>query len=274
MLDIISTDQLSVLVKRHTDELASFSVCCPETGDLLPVICSVCDSIPHHGHWHTFIPMKKARKLFRRCSISKSSVLEEYDNNTVLIEQYTAREEQLHEFVLSPDTFVNENDEVLVCKECANELEKRYTNGTRPSEALANNHLIGHAPDVLSVLSIVEASLVGLARIYAQSWVFYAGAHQHIKGWHTFYKGRASQTIGHLMQLNDAGMNGSIVVVLAGPFTSAQKAMTLSQTTVDPLRIIAAFKWLIENNFKFKDESIPHVDDIPLPTILFDDWWV
>jgi predicted phage-related endonuclease len=42
---------------------------------------------------------------------------------------------------------------------------------------------------VLSNLNQVELSLITKTVIQCQSWIFFAGSHQSIKGWHTFFKG-------------------------------------------------------------------------------------
>jgi hypothetical protein len=34
------------------------------------------------------------------------------------------------------------------------------------------------------------------------------------------------------------------------------------------LKVVAAWRWLKENNYRFKDDVIPHVDDIPIPKIV------
>ena len=70
------------------------------------------------------------------------------------------------------------------------------------------------------------------------------------------------------MQLTDGGTKGLILVVLCGPFTTTQKALTLKQTAVDPTKIIKAWQWLKENNFHYKDEVIPNIDSIPLPYVV------
>ena len=57
-----------------------------------------------------------------------------------------------------------------------------------PKAAVANGYVIGDPPMELSSLNDVELSLISRARIYCQSWIFFGGCHQHIKGWHTFFK--------------------------------------------------------------------------------------
>jgi hypothetical protein len=89
-----------------------------------------------------------------------------------------------------------------------------------------------------------------------------------IKGWHTFFKNRSTDNVGNLTMLTESGLKGLILVVLCGPFTSTQKALILKQIHIDPRKVVVAWMWLKANNFRYKDDVIPHVDDIPLPQII------
>jgi hypothetical protein len=64
----------------------------------------------------------------------------------------------------------------------------------------------------------VELSLI----TQCQSWICFAGCHQQIKGWHTFFKGRPTDNVGNIMLLTECGWKGTILVVMCGPFTSKQ----------------------------------------------------
>jgi len=68
------------------------------------------------------------------------------------------------------------------------------------------------------------------------------------------------------MQLTNRGTKGLILVVLCGPLT--QRALTLKKKAVDPTKVIKAWQWLKENNFRYKDEVIPNIDNIPLPYVV------
>ena len=70
------------------------------------------------------------------------------------------------------------------------------------------------------------------------------------------------------MQLTDAGTKGLILVVLCGPFTTTQKALTLKKTAVDPEKVVKAWHWLKANNFRYIEDRIPNINDIPLPYIV------
>ena len=120
-----------------------------------------------------------------------------------------------------------------------------------PKQAIANGFLIGNAPDELSCLNEVELSLISRVRIHCQSWIFFGGCHQHIKGWHTFFRNRNSENVGNLINLVDNGMTGMILVVLCGPFTSTQTALAMQKTAVDPEKVVNAWHWLKHHNFRF-----------------------
>ena len=66
------------------------------------------------------------------------------------------------------------------------------------------------------------------------------------------------------MQLTDAGTKGLILVVLCGPLTTTQKALTLKKTAIDPDKVVKAWHWLKANN----EDKIPNIDYIPLPYVV------
>jgi hypothetical protein len=101
-----------------------------------------------------------------------------------------------------------------------------------------------------------------------QRWIFFAGSHQSIKGWHTFFKGRPSKNVGNLTLMTESGWKGKILVVMCGPFTSEQALLTQARSTVDPNKVIAAWEWLVEHNYRYKDFVIPQIGNIPTPLIM------
>jgi hypothetical protein len=281
ILQIPTSEEKQKLVDAFVEDLASFTVNDKATGLIRPVICCVCDSIPHHEQWGVFVEMKQAIKLFEKNNLQKSNLHDIYCEP--LLAQYTASNSKLKEFVLSPATFVNEKQEVLMCKECYSDMYENIEKHTRkdrvimpPKQAIANGYLIGDAPFDLECLNDVELSLVSKVRIYCQSWIFYGGCHQHIKGWHTFFKNRTTENVANLMQLteNNDSESAIILVVLCGPFTSTQRALTLDKTAVCPYKVIAAWEWLRENNFRYKDMTIPNIDDIPIPHVICEEMYV
>ncbi len=261
------------IAKAFLSDLESFTVTDEVTKQIKPVICCVCDSIPTRAQWSTSVDIKEFKKLCENGKLRKTDSPKIYGNE--IRNQYTAKDNRLKDFILSPETHVNSRDEVLLCKKCLFELRtnsKIQKDRRRPpTESIIQGYMIGDAPDVLSNLNPVELSLVTKTVTECQSWIFFAGSHQIIKGWHTFFKGRPGENVGNLTLMTKSGWKGHILVVMCGPFTSEQALRTRAKTSVDPQKVIAAWVWLKANNFRYKDVTIPNIDDIPLPYLLDDE---
>ena len=230
--------------------------------------------IPESPNWSHFVEVKTAQRLLEKSNLHSKKLKNVYPN-IGLLDQYSVPHAKLEKFVLSPATYINAKDEILMCKQCYSELlvtfQKKVSNNSRcypPKQAVANGYVIGNAPVELTCLNEVELSLVSRVRIYCQSWIFFGGCHQHVKGWHTFFQNRNTENVGNLINLADSGLNGTILVVLCGPFTTTQKAMAMKKTSVDPEKVVKAWHWLKCHNIRFKDDEIPHVDDIPKPHVI------
>jgi hypothetical protein len=270
-LKIPNPKEILAISDDFVDDLATFTIYDERTGKFHPTICCVCDSLPKCPQWSCFVPIKEAIELFKKSQMDFRRLEHLYPS--VLLKQYSNSQfPELQPYILSPASYINERREILFCKQCYSDLLKNK-NKRRicfpPEQAIANGFLIGEAPDVLTQLNPVEMAIICRARTYCQSWVFFAGCHEHIQGWHTFFNNRSSHTIGNLMQLVDAGMDKIILVVLCGPFTTTQKAITLKSTFVNPRKVIEAWRWLKANNIRYKDDVIPDV--IPLPQIIHED---
>jgi hypothetical protein len=262
-------------VKRITEnfliDLKSFTVTDTVLKEIRPIVCSVCDSIPTKAGWSTFVDMDEFIKLCGKCKLKRTDCLSAYCEK--IRKQYMARDPRLEQFILSPETYVNEQDEVLVCRQCLLELRKKakQKNVNRrcpPPESIINGYMIGDAPHELKSLNPVELSLITKTATQCQSWIFFAGCHQHIKGWHTFFRGRSGENIGNLTLMTESGWKGQILVVMCGPFTSEQSKLTRQRTNVDPQKVIAGWKWLKKNNFRYQNVEIPNIEEIPLPYII------
>jgi len=46
------------------------------------------------------------------------------------------------------------------------------------------------------------------------------------------------------------------------------KSIGTKKTAVDPEKVVKAWHWLKANNFRYKEDMIPHIDDIPLPYVV------
>jgi hypothetical protein len=275
MLLTIPTDiQVKKLTKDFLDDLQSFTVSDTLTNEIRPVICCVCDSIPTEAQWSTYVHVKEFEHLCERAKLRKQDAYTEYSK--MLQMQYTAKDERLSAFILSPETYVNRQDEVLVCKDCLSCLRKnsKKTNEERrgpPPGSIIRGYMIGDAPDVLTSLTTAELSLITLTNTQCQSWIFFAGCHQHIKGWHTFFKGRPGENVANMTLLTTSGWKGNILVVLCGPFTKEQATLTKARMSVSPSKVIRAWEWLKANNYRYSEVVVPHVSDIALPYIMDDE---
>jgi len=270
-LKIPQPSEILAITNDCVDDLKTFTIYDERTATFRPAICCVCDSLPKCPQWSCFVPIKEAVQLFERNQMYSKRLEHLYPSD--LLNQYSISQfPELEPFILSPATYINDKNEILFCKQCYTDLSKNMEKKNiccPPQQSIANGYIIGEAPDVLTELNPVEMAIICRARSYCQSWVFFAGCHEHIQGWHTFFNNRSSHTIGNLMQLVDAGMDKIILVVLCGPFTTTQRAITLKSTFVNPRKVIEAWRWLKANNIRYKDDVIPDV--IPLPQIIHKD---
>lgn len=275
MLSIPSFDQQADIASQLTRELQSYTVYDTATKTLRAAICCVCDSIPREAYDTCFVNEFDAVYLFTKGNLTHAELPAMYPTalkNEYKLTQYPA----LEPFVLSSATYVNKKDEILTCKKCYNELvsnsKKRRSSKTsnRPVQSIANGYLIGSAPLLLSTLNDVEVSLLSRIRIYCQSWIFYAGCHKQIQGWHTLFKNRPTENVANLTRIADSGMKGIVLVVLCGPFTETQVALTMAKTAVRPELVIAAWAWLKANNFRYAEDDIPSIDSLPEPYYIHD----
>jgi hypothetical protein len=74
-----------------------------------------------------------------------------------------------------------------------------------------------------------------------------------------------------LMLMTKNGWKGHILVVLCGPFTSKQAMLTRTKCRGCPYKVIAAWEWLIANNYRYHKLVIPNIDSLPRPYILDDE---
>ena len=273
-LSIPTKEDTNRITKAFLLDLESFTITDEVTKQIKPVICCVCDSIPTKAQWSTVVDIHKFITLCDRAKLRKSDSSKIYGDQ--LRNQYTAKDNRLKDFILSPETYVNTIDQVLVCKECLSELQtnskvRHVDRRGPPTQSIIRGYMIGDAPGVLSHLNQAELSLITKTVIQCQSWIFFAGCHQSIKGWHTFFKGRPGENVGNLTLMTKSGWKGHILVVMCGPFTSEQALLTRAKTRVDPQKVIAGWVWLKANNFRYKDVTIPNIDDILLPYLLDDE---
>ena len=272
MLAIPTPQQTRKIAREFAKDLESFTFVDECTQSFQPIVCCICEGLPTSPQWSEWVPLPTFKKLCKSCGLARDNLEKEQVYPNGLLEDYKGNYQDLNTFVLSPKTYVKDN-KVLVCKDCSSHLketaEKQGRSGCRrpPPSAIASGYLVGEAPPQLKILSETELTLVSGGRIDCQSYVFFAGCHMQIRGWHTIYKNRPAANATNLQQLVGCGLKGTIVVVLCGPFTTTQRALVMQQMQVRPALVIAAFHWLKHNNYLYKDFEVPGEDDILLPII-------
>jgi uncharacterized CHY-type Zn-finger protein len=269
-LTIPTSVDIDRITKAFIYDMQSFTIEDERTNEIKPIICSVCDSMPTEAQWSTFVDLEKFKLLLLKCKIGKKDSLKYYKEE--IKSQYTAKHDELKDFILSPETYVNEENEVLVCKQCLLELETnaKLLKARRgpPTESIINGYMIGEAPFCITQLNPVELSLITLTATQCQSWIFFGGCHQSIKGWHTFFKGKPGENVANMTLMTESGWKGKIIVVLCGPFTKEQHKLTIERITVDPKMVITGWNWMLRNNYRYYGLKQKNIADIPLPYIL------
>jgi hypothetical protein len=161
-LEIPTKEDINRIAKAFLADLKSFTVTDDVSKQIKPIICSICDSIPTKAQWSTFVDMKEFIGLCHNGKLRKEDWVKCYTKE--LRDQYTAKDLGLKDFILSPETYVNTDDEVLVCKQCLSELrlnsDIKKSRRLAPSESIIRGYMIGDAPDVLCTLNPVELSLI------------------------------------------------------------------------------------------------------------------
>ena len=262
--------ELKKMITDLTEEMES-PIFVDASGVQHAVICCVCDTIAHVDVEIQWMAVTLLRQYCLAYKMSKQEIINIYPPG--LIAQYTVPNvHELKDFVLSPKSVYNAQDgTIAICTKCANHLHVQVQNYAQkrlpPNEAIISAYLIGDAPKILTDLNECEIALLSIVRTNCQSWIYFAGCHKHIQGWHTFYQNRPGYNIATVDNLTDAGLKGQLLVVLCGPFTSMQKAKTLARIQVRPEKVITAFYWLKQNNYHYRDITIPLPEDLPITKI-------
>jgi hypothetical protein len=216
---ILKKEEELEITKQFTKDLESFTFHDKASKCLRPVYCCVCDGIPTSANWFDKLKIPLFDKYCHAARMQKKHAAACYPDE--LVAQYTVDDDRLEGYILSPQSIIDPNDDtIIVCKPCAKSMKNEYESTKQnkskhpPAQSIANGYLIGDPPIQLSQLTEAELALVSRVRIICQSWVFFAGAHQQIKGWHTFFKNRTAANVTNLEQLSLSGMKGQILVVL------------------------------------------------------------
>jgi hypothetical protein len=120
LLTLPTNSDLKRITKNFVEDLQLFMITDYATKQIRPVICCVCDSIPTESQWYSYVGLDEFIKLCNHNKLKKTDAPKIYPK--ALKDQYTSSNERLKEFILSPETYVNSEDEVLVCKNCLCDL--------------------------------------------------------------------------------------------------------------------------------------------------------
>lgn len=239
-----------------------------------PLVCSVCDTLETNDRSFEWLDLKLMKQYATDAHMTHARVRSVYPKQ--LVAHYkVANCKLLEKFVLSPRSVIDrQKNRIAICNCCKKHLEdnsgKCSTKRWPPGDALIMGYLVGDPPPELTCLNEVELALVSTVRTVCQSWIFFGGCHQHIQGWHTFYDHKPGPIVSHIDNLNSAGMNGQLLVVLCGPFTTDQRATVLKQVMVDGAKVKRALLWLKANNCHYANIVIPHT--VPEPYIQTQNW--
>ena len=105
-LSLPTKEDTNRITKAFLLDLESFTITDEVTKQIKPVICCVCDSIPTKAQWSTVVDIHKFITLCDRAKLRKSDSSKIYGDQ--LRNQYTAKDNRLKDFILSPETYVVE----------------------------------------------------------------------------------------------------------------------------------------------------------------------
>ena len=116
-LAIPTLAQKQAMEKAFVEDLKSFTTVNEETGELLPIICCVCDQIPDIPNWHEEVDIDEFAQLCAASNLEKANLVSFYP--TELVNQYTASPEKLEQYMPSTASIVLEgNHTIVVYKGC------------------------------------------------------------------------------------------------------------------------------------------------------------
>lgn len=173
----------------------------------------------------------------------------------------------LHDMLLSPRSYRAKTGKGLdgmgCCADCHAGLGNRGKSvAVLPPFAIANGWSVGTAPKCLTDLNEVEVAIISPARINKHVFAFQAGSHRTIKGWHSLYYNDLSHFEAVQEHVQEIVKTPTISVVLVGPFTTKQRAITLKRTTVRWSLVRKALAWLKQHNPLYEFFTMPNETEV------------
>jgi len=161
MLKLPTQEEQIQIAEDFAEDLESFTAT-DSNGIMQPIICCVCDGAPTTPQWHTNIKVDCFADLCSNSNLHRKKIQELGIYPDKLLNQCVVNEPCLQEFILSPNSCINDNGEILVCKVCIGELKankrRKQRSSTRkpPSKSIANGCAVGCAPPELTVSNETE----------------------------------------------------------------------------------------------------------------------
>ena len=280
-LKVPTADEVDEICSSVCERLKSRFLIDEDSGEVSRNVCSACDRFTTLDNPREWMLSVDYAKFCRRSGAEIARLPSVYPDE--LVSQYRIEHALFRDVVVSPFTAFRENvngdEEVLLCKECyvdAVEALKIINRKGRkkvplPLRAIWNGNLIGKLPEELSDLTIAELAIVSPNRVMSHGIVLYAEQHKGVFGWHAMYENSVVENLSNINELIRNGLSGDLVCVLCGPFSKIQKRKAEWTMKVRWEKVKHAFRWLKQNNHFYKDFVMPRKEDMPRPTILFND---
>ena len=156
----------------------------------------------------------------------------------------------------------DENGEKMlsICSSCKNAKDL-------PKYSIMNIP-IGEEPPELACLTDVELALISKGKLNGHIFHMFAGCHKSIQTWHQLHVNNIGHTVGAMNAIESVGVENEIYCILAGPFTTNQRALALRSSKIDTHKVIRAFAWLKANNVHYYDIDVPDLESMPIPIVV------
>lgn len=245
------------------------------TNSFLPRICAICDCLHRVQNPVVKFPLERLLSNLRKYPCTRDKLPK--DVPSTLANGFTAKDDRLKAFLLSPYTRVlpdsNNIECVEVCSRCVVEIEeqeKKPGPKSGPTFAIWNGSMFGDPPECLKVLNHAELNLVSVNRISIQTnaVVLRSDHHKGLVGWHSVFENDVEANAANVQCLQNAGVSGEFLCVLCGPFSKVHLKLAKKAYKVRPDKVLEAFHWLKENNPFYKDIKPPEDNELVSPRFL------
>ena len=122
-----------------------------------------------------------------------------------------------------------------------------------PFFSIINHNFSGDAPECLTELTEIELAMITPVKTYGFVFSYKGGKQKNLKGNMVYMRVKEHKRIvDGACELEALGLTNHVVVLGSGTMTSQQKKKVKEKATVRTDKIIAAVKWLCENNSYWK----------------------